>query len=136
MSDDYMGDDNAPDPNEGPTTFKAPAGPAPSALTRCRDCDAETPMLFTRGGNPQRVICGVCEGKANRKVTDRLAWAVKTLKTSDDEMAEREAFEILRSTLGREKADELTTYIANARAEGKYEGRSRSRSREGYRRAA
>ncbi len=67
--------------DDGPPPPK-PAG-LPGSLT-CSRCNESTYMLHHPGPASKRSICGICQGKDNRILLNRIAEAVRTLKSVDD----------------------------------------------------
>lgn len=105
--------------------MRAEVAPPPAGRV-CADCQDIVSTLHNRPGEPGRKICGSCQGKANRKIVDRMAECVRTLKTSSDDEAMRRAELDLISLCGRDEADATIKAISDGRAEGKYSGADRS----------
>lgn len=93
---------------------------SPIALKRCRDCGDDVTMLFNKPGEARRLVCGVCQGKENRRIVDAVRACIVTLKTSTDPNDERAAALDLVSLLGRDDADASISAIAAGKAEGRY----------------
>jgi hypothetical protein len=53
----------------------------------CRGCDERTHALHSLPGERERIVCGPCAGKANRRITDRMAEAVRALRVADNPRA-------------------------------------------------
>jgi hypothetical protein len=86
----------------------------------CADCADIVGILHNRPGETGRKICGACQGKANRKIIDRIAECVRTLKTSTSPDDERAAILDLISLCGRDDADATIKAVTAGRAAGKY----------------
>lgn len=107
-------------------------------MHECRECQKETIMLHqVPGGGLERLICGGCVGKANRKLTDALQRAIVTLKHSTDDAINRECIQTLGRGIGEEAAQVAGRVIRAGREAGKYaeraEKKSYSRARPGGR---
>ena len=95
--------------------MRAEQHPPTSQLPFCRDCDEPTSTLHNRPGESERIICGACQGKANRKIVDRMRACVVALKSGDIEK-ERQGYLELISLCGRDDTDATVKAIADARS--------------------
>jgi hypothetical protein len=48
----------------------------------CRICQATVTILHAYPGDSRRSVCAACQGRANRKVCDRMGEAVKAIKAA------------------------------------------------------
>lgn len=89
-------------------------------LHECHDCHEHVMILHQRAGGGAAVICGACQGKANRIVIDGVRHAIQTLKSSLDSDEQRDAVQTLRDVVGIEQADAAVRVIFASREAGKY----------------